>query len=232
MWILRIRCVRIRLFVATVLLSTHETQVIDAFAFHGKVAQPCDPTGQSERCRWPTSFETSEATVTSQLVDDFDCELPEFSLASVGTEFQVNKICILIFGRCFCLSFGWTQIAKPYFICIKGGFTTSLVMPLSTTITGHHVSKNVWKATRAQKQYGKFASYSCMQMCDLHHVIQNGLLDFPAEFQIMMRNDRQMLGVCHSRFPHRPFRFLHWHRLEVGQIEVRVQVQRLPTILC
>ena len=89
--ILTKRCCRIRLFVATVLLSTHETQVVDAFAFHGKVARLCDATGQRDCCRWPTSFETSEATVTNQLVDDFDCELPEVSLASVGTEFQVNK---------------------------------------------------------------------------------------------------------------------------------------------
>ena len=59
-------------------------------------------------------------------------------------------------------------------------------------------------------------------MCDLHHVIQNGLLDLQAEFQIMKRNARQMLGICHSRFSHRSFRLLHWHRLEVGQVDVHV----------
>ena len=36
------------------------------------------------------------------LVDVFDCELPEFSHDSVGSEFQVNRINVLIFRRCFC----------------------------------------------------------------------------------------------------------------------------------
>ena len=91
--------VRIRLFVATVLLSTHETQVVDTFAFHGKVARLCDPTGLRDSCRWPTSFETSEATVTNQLVDDFDCELPwvqNFRLTrSVCSYLEGAFVCLL-----------------------------------------------------------------------------------------------------------------------------------------
>ena len=45
-------------------------------------------TGQSDRCRWPPSFQTLEATVTDQLVDDLDCELPQVSLASVARNFS------------------------------------------------------------------------------------------------------------------------------------------------
>ena len=74
-----------------VLLGAHNTQVVDTFAFHRKVARPCDATGQSDSCRWPTSFQTPEATVTNQLVDDFNGELPEVSLASVGPEILLDN---------------------------------------------------------------------------------------------------------------------------------------------
>ena len=87
MWILCIRRGWIHPFVAAVLLSTHDTQVVDTCAFHGKVARLCDVTGQNDRCQWPTSFQTSEATVTNQVVDHLDCELPQVSIVSVGSEF-------------------------------------------------------------------------------------------------------------------------------------------------
>ena len=76
------------------LLGAHDTQVVDTFAFHRKVARLCDATGQSDSCRWLTSFQTPEVTVTNQLVDDFDGELPEVSLASVGPEFFLDNKCI------------------------------------------------------------------------------------------------------------------------------------------
>ena len=73
------------------LLGAHDTQVVDTFTFHRKVARLCDATVQSDSCRWSTSFQTPEATVTNQLVDDFDGELPEVSLASVGPEFLLDN---------------------------------------------------------------------------------------------------------------------------------------------
>ena len=110
----------------TVLLSTHDIQVVDTFAFHKKVARLCDATEHSVRCRWPTSFETSEPTVTNQLVDRFYGKLPEVSLASVDPEFLLDNKRI---EKCLCARLA----VDSYHLYVRRVLSSQNILSLKST---------------------------------------------------------------------------------------------------
>ena len=109
--------------------------MFDTFAFHKKVARLCDATEHSVRCRWPTSFETSEPTVTNQLVDRFYGKLLEVSLASVDPEFLLDNKRI---EKCLCARLVCaTRLVKSKHLVVEVDCSHVFVVFLHSGCTWH-----------------------------------------------------------------------------------------------